>query len=78
VSIVYSRADAVVAHAGQRIRLLPGEPWDAADPLVKAHPDLFVDRPSHVRTSGGYRPVEPERAVTGPAERRTKGAARAR
>lgn len=77
--IVYSRTDAVVAHQGRRIKLLPGEPWDADDPLVAAYPDLFVDRPSHVRSTtegGGFRPVEVEQATAGPAERRTAKRAR--
>lgn len=49
--IVYTRQSGVLAHGGQRIRVTPGEPWRADDPLVAAYPDFFVDHVPAVRTT---------------------------
>ena len=55
-----------------RVRLVVDEAWDASDPVVKALPGLFVDRPSVVRGSGApVAPVAPvEAATAAPGEKR--------
>ena len=51
-------------------RLVKGEPWDADDPLVNAHPELFSDAPLRVRTTTrGF--VDVEQATAAPGEKRT-------
>lgn len=51
-------------------RLNKGEPWDADDPVVLAHPELFSDSPLRVRTSTrGF--VDVEQATAAPGEKRT-------
>lgn len=70
--IVYASIDGVVAHAGLRIKLNPGEAWDAEDSLVRARPDLFTDAPVLARTMTGHRAVSPvETATARPSEKRT-------
>jgi hypothetical protein len=73
MKIVYANKNAVVAHSGLRIVVRAGEPWDGDDPLVKSHPDLFVDGPASVRTTrdpSGVTDVPVERATQAPGEKR--------
>lgn len=49
---------------GARVRLVADEAWDASDPIVKAAPQLFADRPAVVRGSV-VAPVEAATAVPG-------------
>jgi len=53
--------------ADARVRLVADEAWDASDPVVKALPGLFADRPSVVR--GSVAPVEA--ATAAPGEKRS-------
>lgn len=62
MKIVYARNSVTVAHAGQRIGIRAGEPWDGDDPLVTAHADLFTDGPAYVRSTR-----EPSGILTVPA-----------
>ena len=36
---------------GAKVRLTEGDAWEGDDPLVKARPDLFSDRPERVLSS---------------------------
>lgn len=70
--IVYAKATAVLAHAGDRVRIGAGELWDGDDPLVTRYPDMFVDAPNVVRstaTENGY--TEVEQATAAPGEKRS-------
>lgn len=72
--IVFAKTAAVVAFAGQRIRLNPGEPWDAEDPFVKEHPEMFAEHVRAARStqdSRGFREYdEIETATRAPGEKR--------
>lgn len=76
MKVVYATTSATVAHAGQRVGVRAGEPWDASDPLVEQYPDMFADQVRMVRTTrapeGVTRVPEPpvETATRGPGERR--------
>lgn len=63
---VFAATTAVVFWRGQRIRLQRDQIWPADDPLVKSRPDLFVDRPQIVQSSG----VTVESASAEPGEKR--------
>lgn len=70
--VVYAKTSVVVAHAGRRIGLKAGEPWDPSDPLVEAYPDMFVNRVPAVRSTvdpRGFR-ENVERATRAPGEKR--------
>lgn len=71
MNIVYAAAPtAIAAPDGGIHTLVPGEPWAADDPLVKAHPECFSSEPKRVKTSGrGWTPVEQMTAA--PGEKRT-------
>lgn len=47
-----------------------GDAWDADDPIVKAHPELFSDTPVTVHSSFGKRTVE--QATAAPGEKRKR------
>jgi hypothetical protein len=73
MSIVYAKTSATLAHAGQRVRVNAGEPWDRDDPLVKQYSEMFVESVSAVRTTQdprGYREYTVERATAAPGEKR--------
>jgi len=64
--IVYAISTSTVGLGGQLARIVVGEPWDADDPVVKAHPDLFEKKPRMARTSKMATPwVETATAVPG-------------
>ena len=66
--IVHANAQCSVHFEGLIVRLMPGQPWAADDPFVKARPDLFTVDPAFVhRTTTA--PVE--QATRRPGERRT-------
>ncbi|GAA0971966.1 hypothetical protein GCM10009550_79800 [Actinocorallia libanotica] len=80
MSIAYANRHASLAHGGQRIAIRAGEPWDAADPLVKAYPDFFdaslpavrcTTDPSGIRLLDRQEDAAPETATAAPGERRT-------
>lgn len=77
MGMVYAVADGVYSSSNGRVRVRLGEVWDAADPVVAAHPAAFSDRPICVRSSasptGWGHPSSAdatEAAVGGPGERR--------
>lgn len=49
--IVFARQAGTLAHNGQRIRVIPGEPWRADDPLVRRYPSYFADHLPAVRST---------------------------
>lgn len=67
----YALSDVTTYHGPTRIRLRVGDVWDATDPFVKAHPELFSDRPPTVRTVEG--PVEQATAAPGEKRRTRRG-----
>jgi hypothetical protein len=86
MKVVYATTSATVAHAGQRVGVRAGEPWDASDPLVEQYPAMFAENVRMVRTTRaaeGVMPVTEDRepqvetATRGPGEqrrtRRTEG-----
>lgn len=71
-NVVFARLNSVLAHAGRRVTVSAGEPWDASDPLVKQYPDVFVPNLPAMRSTvdpRGYRETV-ERATRAPGERR--------
>ena len=54
--IVFAKATtAIGGDLGMIVQLVAGEPWDASDPVVAAHPELFADTPFiRVKTSAGW------------------------
>lgn len=72
MKIVFATVDCIVAHAGQRVRLAPGEAWDAEDSLVRAHPEMFSETPAFARRTDGSGVVAAvvEQATKAPGERR--------
>ncbi len=64
--LVFAAASTVINHNGELIRLNLDEAWLADDPVVVARPDLFKDRPTHVR--GNVAVIE--QATAAPGERR--------
>ena len=66
MAVVYAISTTNTARDGLIFRLAEGEVWDADDPLVKAHPDLFSKEPTKVRRSA----PRVERATAAPGERR--------
>lgn len=68
MGLAFPKQPATVRFNGRLYNVPAGEPWDADDPLVRAHPDLFDTEPAKVhRTTAG--PVE--QATAAPGERRT-------
>lgn len=75
MDLVYAKQS--VHLIGRGILVVAGEAWDANDPLVKEHPDMFEEDPRRVRSSrteSGH----VEQATAAPGEkrstRRSKGA----
>ncbi len=69
--IVFVRANVVVRHGGLSRRLMKGDAWDAADSIVKAHPDLFSDDVSSFVKRTDPVPPPVEQATANPGEKRT-------
>ena len=69
---VWAVTDGTVVFNGLRIRLQPGQVWDAADALVKERPQLFSAAPPEICRTGvrgvETRPVEA--ASKAPGEKR--------
>ena len=70
-ALVYSKAECVFFHKGDRVTLHFDEPWDAKDPVVKARPDLFADEPTYVAATV-------EQATAAPGETRATPSKRTR
>ncbi len=60
-------ANAVVTFEGRRIPINAGTAWDAADPVVRAYPDMFSTDPKYLRRTGE---LVVEQATAAPGERR--------
>lgn len=65
--LVFVKESGSTFFGGVKVRLGKDEAWDGNDPVVKARPDLFVDRPTVVRSSveKAAAPVESASAVPG-------------
>lgn len=67
MALVYAKSTASVTNEhGVIYRVEINQPWDADDPLVKQHPDLFSSLPPGTRTSTGW----VETATAAPGEKR--------
>lgn len=62
---VYANQSGVRPWNGAMMHFTEGETWDASDPFVQAHRDLFGDEPKKVR-----RTPRVERATRRPGETR--------
>lgn len=60
----FANSTCAVRHESGVVRLHLGDPWHAADPFVKARPDLFNDDPPS-DTIRGAAPVEDASARPG-------------
>lgn len=71
-TVVFARTTTAIGFAGGVVQLSTNEVWDATDPLVKEHPELFDKTPQRMRTTTDpkhrERPVE--RAVQAPGQKR--------
>lgn len=77
MSLVFVKESVTTIIGAGKLRLSKDEAWEADDPVVKARPDLFVDRPVVVRSSVAAPVVESASAA--PGEKRSvakKSAAR--
>jgi hypothetical protein len=63
----FANVASFVSWHGETVILNLNDPWDAADPFVRARPDLFSDRPTFVHHTSGH---EPGRVVDVSADRR--------
>ena len=71
--IVYANVTTTVSMNPGFVALTKGEPWDASDPVVAAHPKCFSDDPTRVKTTKGQGWVDVEQMTAAPGEkRRTK------
>ena len=71
MSIKFARTTATLTctcHHGARIA--QDDPWNGDDPLVKAHPEHFADRPLRLFGERGA-DVDVEQATAAPGEKRT-------
>lgn len=65
--IVYASGDVLTADgSGGMLQLVEGEPWAGDDPLVRARPELFTNKPRLRRTT----PAPVEAATANPGESR--------
>lgn len=75
-TVVIAITNCTVAHNGEAVAIIAGDPWDADSPIVKAYPSRFVSEHDAVRggDNGSISPVDPdapvERATRAPGERR--------
>ena len=68
--IVYARDTLATGTAdGLTVSLVAGDPWDAADPLVRQRPELFGPEPPPQSIRRTAAPVI-EQATAAPGERR--------
>lgn len=64
--IVYANSSCLVLFDGGRYQIRKNDPWDASDPLVKAHPTLFRGDPVKLNSSTRFiRGVEQATAAPG-------------
>lgn len=68
---LYCQTDAVVVHAGERVRLNVDDIWDADDPFVVARPEFFAAKPVNVFRTRPVAVVETATAEPG-VKRRTR------
>jgi len=66
-AVVYANVNTRIGFNGRRFTLKVDQPWEASDPLVKAHPSLFTKQPSNVQRSTAGKV---EQATAAPGEKR--------
>jgi hypothetical protein len=76
MALVFARTTCVTSLGETRVNLTAGEAWDAEDPLVAEHPDLFIEQPPLLRRTHGGLAVsqanpEVEDATARPGEKRS-------
>lgn len=70
MNLVYAKSQfSSTTEHGQIVRVQPNEAWDANDPFVKAHKDMFSKTPIKARTVSGW----VETATAEPGEKRKSG-----
>jgi hypothetical protein len=71
--IVYAKSTtSVTTGIGLIHRLTRGDAWDADDPVVEAHPDMFSETPTFVNTSARGWVEFVEQATAAPGEKRRR------
>lgn len=55
----------IVGRGGAQVIIRQGDAWDADDPIVTAHPDMFSTDVKHARSTGPDAPVEDKMARPG-------------
>lgn len=68
MAYAYANCSTVFAEGIRKIRLTEGDVWDADDPFVKAHPELFSVEPTKLKRTTKDSTVE--QATAAPGEKR--------
>lgn len=69
--IVYAKQSCIThLPGGVPVRLREGDLWDADDPVVKTHPNLFSDEPTRINRT--TRTPVVEQATAAPGEKRRR------
>jgi hypothetical protein len=68
----FCSASAIVGWQGQTLHLRAGSVWEADDPFVRAHPEMFSDAPEVMETSSGVVHRGVEQATARPGEKRAR------
>jgi len=68
---VYGAATVAASYEGSSILVSAGAIWDADDPFVKLHPELFCDHPSPDAVNRTVSRELIEQATAAPGKRRT-------
>lgn len=73
MQLKFAQATCVTSVDGTLVNITAGEAWDADDPVVRTHPDLFADQPPFVRRFEGglVQSYVVEEASASPGQRRT-------
>jgi hypothetical protein len=68
----FCSSSAIIGWKGQTLHLRAGSVWDANDPFVAAHPNMFSDFPDVLETSSGVLHRGVEQATAAPGEKRAR------
>lgn len=71
MNIVYGADTAAISHEGSSVLVTKGDVWDADDPFVKAHANLFTDTPDPENVKRTVARDRIEQATQNPGETRT-------
>jgi hypothetical protein len=67
---------ATVTGDGRQVTVLKGQVWEGDDPVVKANPDRFADRPEYVHSTTKSGVIETATAAPGEKRAAKKAAAK--